>query len=301
MKPFIRTSTLIFFLAALSGCIRDVELDLKNTKQEYVLNCILNTRKDTITAGFTKTEFINSSSKSFELVKNAEIVLFENDKSVGSFSFSDSGTYYLPYNPKPETKYRLEANIGNKKIWGETTVPKTVEAVIEELASFIDGYQISFKDNRDEDNFYWIAAAGYEQMPDTTQKDTTVFYAQKNIAGIIFSSFEYADDFNRYIGEHGNYKFEYDYYIRFSDSPLPDGVIRIKFRPMVGSSPEVFFLSTDYHLDKYMKSSLLTERMETYAEDMPFIYAPFPIYSNIHGGTGIFGSFTSVSKEFSRN
>ena len=62
---------------------------------------------------------------------------------------------------------------------------------------------------------------------------------------------------------------------------------------------EIFLLSTDYHLDKYMKSGLLTERMEIYAEDMPIIYAPFPIYSNIHGGTGIFGSFTSVSKEFS--
>lgn len=300
MKPFLWTSALIFFLVVLSGCIRDVELDLKNTKQEFVLNCILNTQKDTITADFTKTEFMNSASKSFEFVKNAEIVLFENDKSVGSFFFSDSGTYHLPYNPKPGTKYRLEANIGNKKIWGETTVPKTVEASIEKLASSMEGYQVSFNDNRDEDNFFWITATGYEQMLDTTQKDTTVFYTQKNIAGIIFSSFEYADDFNRYIGEYGDYKFEYDYYIRFSDSQLPDSIIRVKFRPIVGSSPEFFFLSTDYHLDKYMKSSLLTERMEIYAEDMPIIYAPFPIYSNIHGGTGIFGSFTSVSKEFSR-
>ena len=301
MKPFNWTFALIFFLAALSGCIRDVELDLKNTKQKFVLNCILNTQKDTITAALTKTANMTSDSKSFEAVKDAEIVLFENNNSVGSFSFSDSGTYFLPYKPKPETKYRLEANIGNNKIWGETTVPKTVEASIEKLASSTDGYQVSFKDNRDENNFYWVSAVGYEQMLDTTQKDTTVFYTQKNIAGIIFSSFEYADDFNRYIGEHGDYKFEYDYYIRFSDSQLPDGVIRVKFRPLVGFSPEVFFLSTDYHLDKYMKSSLLTERMEIYAEDMPIIYTPFPIYSNIHGGTGIFGSFASVSKEFSRD
>ena len=42
------------------------------------------------------------------------------------------------------------------------------------------------------------------------------------------------------------------------------------------------------------------EQMEMYAEDMPIIYAPFPIYSNIHGGTGIFGSFTSVSKVFTK-
>lgn len=47
-----------------------------------------------------------------------------------------------------------------------------------------------------------------------------------------------------------------------------------------------------------MKSSILTERMEIFAEDMPIMYAPVPIYSNIHGGTGIFGSFTGISKEF---
>jgi hypothetical protein len=299
MKPIKWTSAVVFILAALSGCIRDVELDLSNKNREYVLNCILNTQKDTITAALTKTENITSNSKSFEVVKDAEITLFENGNSVGTFSFSDSGTYFLPYNPKPGTTYRLEANTGNEKIWGETTVPETVEASIEKLASSMEGYQVSFKDNRDEDNFYWITATGYERMLDTTQKDTTVFYLQKNIAGIIFSSFEYADDFNRYIGEHGDYKFEYDYYIRFSDSQLPDSIIRVKFRPMVGSSPEFFFLSTDYHLDKYMKSSLLLERMDLYAEDMPVIYSPQPVYSNIHGGTGILGSFNSVSKEFS--
>ena len=65
---------------------------------------------------------------------------------------------------------------------------------------------------------------------------------------------------------------------------------------MVGSSSEIFFLSTDYHLDKYMKSSLLLEQMDINAEDMPIIYSPQPVYSNIHGGAGIFGSFYSVSK-----
>jgi hypothetical protein len=301
-KSSILTDVLIIFcgliINTLSGCIQDVELDLSNKKNEYVLNCILNTQTDTITAVLTKTKSITDGSKSFEAVKNAEIVLFENEERLGSFSFSGSDNYFLTHKPKPGTSYRLEAKTGNNKIWGETTVPKTVNGNIEKLPSSLEGYQVSFEDNRDEDNFYWVSATGYEQMQDTTQKDTIVLCKRKNIAGIIFSSFEYADDFNRYTGEHGSYKFEYDYYIRFSDSQLPDGVIRVKFRPMVGSSPELFFLSTDYHLDKYMKSSILTERMEIFAEDMPIMYAPVPIYSNIHGGTGIFGSFTGISKEF---
>lgn len=154
MKPFHWTFALIFFLATLSGCIRDVELDLSNINREHVLNCILNTKKDTIIAALTKSGNITSDSKTFEVVKDAEIVLYEDENRVGSFSFSDSGTYFLKYKPKPGTTYRLEANTGNNKIWGETTILKVVEANIEKLTSWSEGYQVSFKDNSDEDNFY---------------------------------------------------------------------------------------------------------------------------------------------------
>jgi hypothetical protein len=40
--------------------------------------------------------------------------------------------------------------------------------------------------------------------------------------------------------------------------------------------------------------------IDYYAEEVPIAYSPFPVYSNIHGGTGIFGSFTSVSKTFTQ-
>lgn len=279
---------MILILVVLSGCIRDVELNLNSKNREYVLNCILNTAQDTVVAWLTKTRNI-TSDESFEEVKDAEIVLFENDKDVGHFTYLDSSAYFLVYNPKPGMKYRLEAETVDGKIWSETTVPKKIDARIEKRASSLEGYQVSFEDNKDEDNFYWITATGYEGASDNQYK---------NIAGIILSDFEYADDFNRYISESSVYKFEYDYYIRFSDSQLPNETIQVKFNPMTGLSSEIFFLSIDYHLDKYMKSSLLLERMDLNAEDMPIIYSPQPVYSNIHGGTGIFGSFYSVSKEF---
>ena len=299
MKLNRKIPILILIVAVLPGCIRDVDIDINNENHSYVLSCILNNNQDTIVAYLTKTRDITSESP-FEAVKDAEIVLFENDKKIGNFSCSDSGDYFLAYKPNPGMKYRLEAKTGNSEIWGETTVPKTVEAIIEKLASSMEGYQISFEDNKNENNFYWISATGYEQLRDTSHKDTIVFYTQKNIAHIILSDFEYADDFNRYISDNWIYKFEYDYYVRFSDTQLPGGLVQVKFRPMTGLSPEVFFLSADVHLDKYMKSSLLMERMDLYAEDMPVIYSPQPVYSNIHGGTGIFGSFYSVSKEYSQ-
>ena len=293
MKSKKQTFALIFILIVFSGCIRDVALDLDNTSREYVLNCILNTHQDTLTATLTKTENIASGSELFETVKDAEIVLFENGKNVGSFSYSDSNAYFLVYKPKPGKTYRLEVNIGNDKVWGETTIPKTVEANIEKLASSMEGYQVSIEDNKDEDNFYWITATGFEGA----QGNQT-----KNIACVIYSNFEYADDFNQRVYDDGIFRFEYEYYLRFNDLQLSEQITEIVFRPQCISYPiEVFLLSTDYHLDKYMKSSLLLLEMELFAEEMPVIYSPQPVYSNIHGGTGIFGSFNSVSKVFAKD
>lgn len=294
MKPFYRTSVLIIFLAAFSGCIRDVALNETNWERQPVLNGILDAAKDTLIVHFSWSKPIQAE-QSFEDETEARIQLFEDGKSAGEFTWKDSSAYYLPFQISPGKTYKIEATAGGKTFWAETTVPHPVSATIEQEnpEGYGNNYMAVLTDNLEENNFYWISANGYEGANENRTK---------NIACLIYSNFEYADDFNRYISENGVFKFEYDYYLRFPDNQLPQNQIEILFRPQCISMPmEVFLLSADYHLDKYMKSSLLTERMVIYAEDMPFIYAPFPIYSNIHGGTGIFGSFTSVSKEFSRD
>lgn len=299
MKP-LKWIFMFFSFAVFSACITDVELNTGNTSREYTLNCILNTGADTITATITKTKNIVSAGNSFEAVNDAEIILFENNIDTGKFLFHDSGKYYLLFNPKPGATYRLEAKIKNKVIWAETTVPDVVDVHFEKLASSMLGYQLSFKNKYNTDDFYWITATGYINTADTIRNDSVVFHLRKNIADALLSDFEYADDFNRYYNELGIYKFEYDYYMRLTGRHLPQEVIKVKFRPIVGASPELFFISADYHLDKYMKSSLLMRENDLYAEEMPISYSPFPVYSNINGGTGIFGSYTGVSKEFSK-
>jgi hypothetical protein len=293
MKSFHWTSALIFFLVVLSGCIRDVALTETNWELQPVLNGILDAAKDTLIVHFSWSKPIQAA-QSFEPEKNARIQLFEYGKFAGEFNWKDSSAYYLPFQVIPGKTYKIEASAGGKTVWAETTVPQPVNATIEQENPKVYGnnYLAALTDSPDANNFYWISATGYEGVDENRKK---------NIACLIYSNFEFADDFNRYTSENGVFKFEYDYYLRFPDNQLPGKQIEILFRPQCISMPmEVFLLSTDYHLDKYMKSSLLTERMEIYAEDMPIIYAPLPIYSNIHGGTGIFGSFTGVSKEFSR-
>jgi hypothetical protein len=281
---------LLFFLL-LWGCINDVILDEKKVKNEIVLNCFLDTKKDTVSVWLSYSKPIQSNLP-FEPVIKANIELFENEKPVGSMFWVDSSLYVLPYKIQPGKTYHIEAETGDKKVWAETTVPGTVNAQIEKviLGAYSNDYRILLNDNKNEKNYYWVSATGFEGASGNQNK---------NIACYVYSNFEHADDFNQTIYQNGKYKFEYEYYLRFTDNELTNEPTGIVFYPQCIVSPlEVFLLSTDYHLDKYMKSSLLLNNMEILAQEMPILYSPFPMYSNINGGTGIFGSFNSSSKLF---
>ncbi len=283
---------MLLFPLIMWGCISEVTIDDDFKENEVVLNCILDAQNDTVVVQLSYSKPIQSTDL-FEPIKDAQIQLFERKTKIGEFVWSDSSTYILPFSVLPGKIYRIEAKAGNIKVWAETTVPNAINATIEKDTSGLYNYYsfgILLNDSPEEVNYYWISATGFEGIEGNKSK---------NIACALYSNFEYADDFNQTIYQDGSYKFEYEYYIRFADSVLPGGKTEIVFYPQCISNPiEVFLLSTDYHLDKYMKSSLLLQIMDLYAEDMPIIYAPFPMYSNINGGTGIFGSYNSVSEKF---
>jgi len=286
---------LIFFylslLVSVFSCTENVELNFRKENPTVVLNCILNTGQDTITAWLTRSKPV-SADNGFESIEDAEITLFEEGEAVGVFSWSDSSAYILPIKPKPGKKYKIEAVSENTTVWAKTIMPRSANAIFERVypVEYGSHYKVSFNDDPDKDNYYWISATGYERIGDDMRK---------NIAYTLHSNYLYADDFNQRISQNGGYRFEYDYYLRLEDNGLQGDGIDVVFWPEGINFPhEVFLLSVDYHLDKYMKSSLMLEEMDLYAEELPMIYSPFPVYSNIHGGTGIFGAVNSCSKVF---
>ncbi len=294
MFKFQKKLFTLFCLTWLSGCIQDVTINSEYESPEIVLNSILEAGKDTIFVYLSYTKPIQSETH-FEPVKNAQIILQEDGQIAGTFTWKDSSRYILSRTVQSGKSYRITAQIGNKTVWGETIVPKPVEASIEKVqpTNYLDPFVISFSDLIDEENYYWISATGYEGAMDNRNR---------NIACLLYSNFAYADDFNQRIAQNGVYHFEYDFYIRFNDNEIQDSKLEIEFSPQCISYPkQIYLLSVDYHLDKYMKSSLILEDMDVYSEDMPVIYAPFPTYSNVHGGTGIIGSYSSVSKVFTKD
>lgn len=288
---------LIFLtLILLTSCVSEVDFTLPSMEKKITINCILNPGSDTVVALVSWTKPV-LSSVDFEPVKNARVLLFEEGNQIGEFKKSDSTAFIFPFAIQPGKNYKIEVLNNAETVWAETLVPENISAEFEAIKTYQYSfdYKVFFKDNPDEENYYWISAKGFtwSEKP---------YYA---IASNLFSNYSLADDFNRSVEQFKGYMYDFYHYIRISDSVLPSDSISVQFAPeginISNGIQEVFILSVDYHLDKYMKSSLLMEENDWYAEDTPIIYAPFPVYSNIHGGTGIFGSFNSVSKQFSRD
>ena len=293
MKQGIRFLFYLVVVLGLNSCIQDVNVDFNNTDQTYVLNGILRAGQDTVTVWLTKSRPL-ASDTAFDAVENAHITLFEEDQKIGDFIRTDSSAYLLDYQPQAHKTYRIEVHVGDQLLWAETTVPSTPLANIQVAQSgYVYFYQIQLSDPADETNYYWVSASGYEGSREAPTK---------NITCSVFSSFVYADDFNQSNADIGIYGLEYEYYMRFSDHEIQGKTVDVNFEPAcIGYPKTVFILSVDSNLDKYMKSSLLQKQQADFSGEMPIAYSASPIYSNIHGGTGIFGSVNSASKVFTYN
>ncbi len=287
----------LFFLCFLQvSCVGEVDFSLSEQEKLITINCLLNPGKDTVKAQITYSKLITDKNN-FGSVKDISVSLFEEGELIGNFSKVDSTHFNCAYQVKSGKKYRIETSTGTKKVWAETRVPVNFEAGFTAIKDYVESfdYIVSIIRNQTEESIYWISAKGFSWY------NGKPFY---DIASSLYSDCSFADDFNRLTEQGYGYKYIYEYYIRLNSKETPSDIFDVKFHPsgiyINNGYQEVFVLSVDYHLDKYMKSSILLEENDMYAEDVPIVYAPFPMYSNINGGTGIFGSFNSVSQKFER-
>jgi len=98
------------------------------------------------------------------------------------------------------------------------------------------------------------------------------------------------DDFNKVIDATDELGFHYEYYIRINDKGN-DGKI-LSFKGTSYQREYNFFMDTDEHYDKYLKSTIKQKMND--GNNLLF-NEPVQIYSNIENGLGIFGSAAITS------
>jgi len=284
-------------IIVFTSCTSIVDLKLDEQEKELVLNCILNTASDTITAWLTLTAPI-TGGESYEPVTEATIRLMENDQWTVNFNHTNSGAYQLLYKIKPGASYRIEAITSNKTIWAETRVPLHIDSKIDTVSHpfgniplYTIAFTIQFDDCPREKNYYWIA------MQKTMGNGQV-------INEIIYSNTLLADDFNRFIEDYNGFRFNYGNFMRLDDVLFSGQSCDITFGGIGYSANRlnvnyrIFFLHVDQHFDRYLKTALVRREMDAMSEDFPIYYSPFPVYSNIKNGKGIFGSVNTYYKDF---
>ncbi|MEI8113804.1 MAG: DUF4249 domain-containing protein [Bacteroidia bacterium] len=265
----------------LVSCEKDIKTDIL-VNEKLCFNCILN--PDSLINGSLNLSRSISVNKNFTQINNAIIELKKDGQLIGIMKNSGDGIYSL--NQKPTSGGRYDIRIraeGYSELNASTIVPSKPEVsylltnpVVHEpgynsFTSYSITKNISDKIGR---NNYWHYRL--------RQSPTKIW---RFVGGFYDVDSPIVDDFNRVTDATDELGFHYDYYLRINDTEM-DG----KSLTFYGTSYQNeinFFMDTDEHYDKYLKSSI----KQMMNDDGSLLFnEPVQIYSNIENGLGIFGS-----------
>lgn len=276
-------------LATLNSCQQVIEIR-DDSEPLLVVNGLLEAGSDStlITVSLTRPA---ASSSPWRYVENAEVSLYKDDNVFLSTAHAvGTGQYLFRDTIEAGTNYKVVvASKTHGTAWGETRVPSSLEETGISLSDeFVD---VQWRDNAQEKNYYWIGALrpyDYHSPKGSYCIDTLVPIP------VLYSTTPLADPFNR-VMDGGDWEINttYDYYIRIDDDGLAGELLEVEIWVRRKPNLKVFLLSADPHLDRYLKSSVINYTFHEAVIDFPLFYEPAYTYSNITGGVGLIGSYTS--------
>ncbi|MDA3928587.1 MAG: DUF4249 family protein [Prolixibacteraceae bacterium] len=289
------------FACIFQACVTtvDIELPLQNS---IVLNGLI-VPGDTISVLLHRSG-LSSDTTDFSVIENAELTLFINKEKTETLKYLGDGKYQSSFVAKELTNYKIEIfTVDNEKIWAETFTPEINFGAKINSAFELDSMQnnwpfyLLLKDNALYNNNYWVCAKQYEQTPDSI--------IRTHLSYVMYSNSKYIDKFNSAYDPEGNgqYYFDYKHFMFIEDVEFSGGVITVDFVPQLSGSlkqDNIIVYNMDEHYSNYLKSKMINEQGADYISDEgpPLNYKPTFLYSNVHGGMGILGSYTVYSKTY---
>ena len=320
-----RTQILLYIAAmsaALCSCAKEIVMDARE-EPVVAVECVLTQQPvQTLRLSFTKSVSMSEAPALTE----AEAVLIDltEGKTVGNFERQDDGTWALGYTPIPEHSYRLEVDVpGQEPIWAEQTMPNNPIIMMNsgESVPYGRGYRCFDIPGQ---NHIWLWAMKYN--PETRRREyvehlctdwpnvdnfnltgelyepptaDTTFYGtpapsrlypmlegttlHKRFLRLDLSKTEESEEFNFIIS--GDFEGKFFYINLFAPSPVDWHEEPHDDEGYLAAA----VISTDY--DSYLRDATYFKILEE-SSDLSSIYIRDNIFSNIHGGLGIFGAYT---------
>lgn len=290
----------------LSSCYQEIDLE-KERKQEgeniLTLNSIINPDSK-IQAFATKTYFYPDGHAKPIYIENLDIELWINNEFIQLLNFNDS-IYEANIFPKETDAIELRTQYLNASICACDIVPKQTKienttTSVNKIYNHVNGdykfeYNITFTDDPNETNYYFFRLSPH-----------TILYTPLT-SDLIFSEEPVFQQLNQEMNdvlpgwELSNAQMEHG--LPFSDKTINGKthtlhICEIPSRNLLNLKTmvrkfELFSISENYY--KYLTDVLRTEYSDGISGGLIDIGAvePIKIFTNIEGGTGILGSYSS--------
>ena len=288
MNYHIKSIILLFVLFSIFvSCEKVLETDVE-VKGQLCFNCILN--PDSLIYGSLSLSQSITEVKSFKKINKAIVELKGDGQTIGILQNTGDGRYTLNLKPTSGKVYEISIQAeGYPALMASTIVPIKPSVSYQLDNPFLHNpntyssyysYRITININDSQGlNRYWHYRLS--QSPSKKWHFGGSFY---DVDSPII------DDFNRVTDATDPLGFHYEYYIRINDTGM-DGKV-LTFYGTSYQNQIFFFMDTDEHYDKYLKSTI-KQRMND--GDNLLFNEPIQIYSNIENGLGIFGSVAITS------
>ena len=276
---------LISLFFAFVSCEKDL-----NTKvvisPKLCFNCILN--PDSLIHGSLSLSQSISEDKTLVKIDHATIELKKDGQLIGTMQNTGNGIYRLNIKPSSGSFYEISINAeGFPLLHASTTVPEKPPV----------SYRLDNKEYQDHGlySFFYTYRVTYT-IQDKPGANRYWHYKMRyiNSNGFYWLFFDInstiIDDFNKVTDSSQRYGYYYRDYLRINDIQA-DGKT-LTFTDLSYDKDVVYFMDTDEHYDKYMKSTI---KQRINDGDNLLFNEPVQIYTNFENGFGIFGSAAIIS------
>ncbi len=295
---------IIYLLVSLVlfSCEKTIQIDIPDNGRKLVVNSFFGA-DSVLMVSLTESRYILDNKYNFDKIADAEIRLYEGDKYIESLQMQEDSTYFGNYILKANNIYKIEVNSGEfPQLTAESLLPEKTEILELSAENTKDeegydalGFTLTFKDNPEEDNYYFVEV--YQRYVDhytdyETGNDTVyVYYDQIYLYSFdpntldewglgeglllndeLFNGEKYS---LKFFGYGGYYAYEYDEY----GNPVENTESDVSFYVYLKSVSKEFYL--------YYKS--LAKHFEAQDE---FFMEPVQVYNNIENGFGVFAGYS---------
>jgi hypothetical protein len=269
---------IVFSLMILSSnCSKVEELPVGSLNGEdlLVVNSILS--PDTvISLNLTKSVSVNSPDK-FLYLMNADVAVYEDNAFLCNLNYEDKGNYIAPgIKPKPGRRYQIIVNEpGFEIISAETELKESPDVIGLDTVSYRDeaGHflkiSMNYKTNGGDSCYYFINVFKFENLDNKDGKEINIHQPSFNKIEVLKGGV-FGDE-----GKTANHS------ICFS----------VKYDEL-GTGIHILFSSISQAYFRYILSYCIYLENKLEWDNLS---GPVPVYGNIHGGLGIFGSANSWS------